>query len=46
FYYLGPMTYVKDSAREIIVEGDSLVRMLFALKKPVEESLFKYLTNK
>ncbi|HEM3178125.1 TPA: DEAD/DEAH box helicase [Streptococcus suis] len=46
FYYLGPLSYVENSASEVMKNGDSVVQMLFKLDSPVETNLYKYLTDK
>ncbi|HEL1906596.1 TPA: DEAD/DEAH box helicase [Streptococcus suis] len=46
FYYLGPLSYVENSASEVMKNGDSVVQMLFKLDSPVEINLYKYLTDK
>lgn len=46
FYYLGPLSYVENSASEVMRNGDSVVQMLFKLDSPVETNLYKYLTDK
>ncbi|MFX3905977.1 DUF3427 domain-containing protein, partial [Streptococcus suis] len=46
FYYLGPLTYVENSASEVMKNGDSDVKMLFKLDSPVETNLYNYLTDK
>ncbi|MGQ7500401.1 DEAD/DEAH box helicase [Streptococcus suis] len=46
FYYLGPLSYVENSASEVMRNGDSVVQMLFKLNSPVEANLYKYLTDK
>lgn len=46
FYYLGPLTYVEDSAEEMEKAGESVVSMLFTLEEPVKADLYHYLTTK
>lgn len=46
FYYLGPLTYIDNSAEEMERAGESIVSMLFTLDNPVQADLFHYLTTK
>lgn len=46
FYYLGPLSYVENSASDVMRNGDSVVQMLFKLNSPVETNLYKYLMDR
>lgn len=45
FYYLGPLYYIEESAKEVMRLGDSVVEMRFKLGTPVESNLYRYLTG-
>lgn len=47
FYYLGKLTYMDKSAREVIQpkSGKHVVSMRFKLETPVEPSLYRYITQ-
>lgn len=47
FYYLGELEQIKDSENEEFnLQEESLISMLFRLKTPVENTLFKYITGR
>lgn len=46
FYYLGPLSYVEDSAEQIERSEGSVVSMLLRLQEPIKADLFHYLTSK
>lgn len=46
FYYLGPLSYIDNSAEEMEKAGESVVSMLFSLVEPIQADLFHYLTTK
>ncbi len=46
FYYLGPVRVIQGSAREVQRENGKLVSMVFEFEKPVEPSLYRYITDK
>lgn len=46
FYYLGPVRVIPGSAQEVQRENGKLVSMIFELEKPVDPSLYRYITEK
>ncbi len=46
FYYLGPLGVLEGTAQETERNGESIVSMIFELQQSVDDSLYRYITEK